>query len=66
MKRDNRDTLRDQSGSTPGLLPAWLRVNSCFLKNKQKQQKLLDRNSGAKRNEARFSDPGKCNAGVIL
>lgn len=66
VKRDTQNTLRDQSGSTPVLLPECLRANSCFLKNKQKQQKLLDQNSGAKRNEALFSDPGKWNAGITL
>lgn len=62
VKRDTQDTLRDQSGPMPVLLLECLCVNSCFLKNKQKQP--LDHNSGAKRNDTRFRDPGQCNVGI--
>lgn len=62
VKRDTRDTLRDQSGPVPVLLLECLCVSSCFLKNKQKQR--LDHDSGTKRNDTRFCDPGERNVGV--
>ena len=47
----------------PVLLPECLRVNSCFLKNKQQQQKL-DQNTDVKRKKAAFCDPGEHSAGL--
>lgn len=64
VRRDSQDALRDQSGSMPVLLPECLRVNSCFLKNKQQQQKLLGQNTDVKRKKAPFCDPGEHSAGL--
>lgn len=62
VKRDTQDTLWDQSGSAPVLLPECLCVNPCFLQNKQQQRKLLNQNTDPMRIGACFCDPGELSA----